>query len=105
LLKIRLSRIGRKNKAIFRVVLAEKQSAVKSGSAIEVLGHYYPANSPKKIDLNLERIKYWVSKGAQPSSSVASLCIKAGASDMQKYLKKPLRKQTTKKKAENAPTK
>ncbi|MFA4814897.1 MAG: 30S ribosomal protein S16 [Candidatus Gracilibacteria bacterium] len=81
---IRLTRIGKQNQAAFRIVLAEKSDAVK-GEAQEILGFYNLAEG-KKTDFNKERIEFWISKGAQPSDSVASLLKTNGMPGMDKYL-------------------
>ena len=77
MLVIRLTRIGRKNKAAFRLVLQEKIWSPKS-KALELLGSYNPHLNPPKPVLKAERIKYWISKGAQPSNTVNNLLINAG---------------------------
>ncbi|MFA6024003.1 MAG: 30S ribosomal protein S16 [Candidatus Gracilibacteria bacterium] len=81
---IRLTRIGKQNQAAFRIVLAEKSNAVK-GLNQEILGFYNPAEG-KKIEFNKERIEFWISKGAQPSDSVASLLKTNGMSGMEKFM-------------------
>ncbi|OHA16554.1 MAG: 30S ribosomal protein S16 [Candidatus Taylorbacteria bacterium RIFCSPLOWO2_02_FULL_43_11] len=68
MLKIRLQRVGRKNIATFRVVLTESQNSTKSGKYLEVLGSYDPVHKVKTVDV--ERVKYWISKGAQPSETL-----------------------------------
>lgn len=73
MLRIRLSRVGKKNTPIYKVVVAEKNRPVK-GKFIESLGMYNPGN--KDNTLNAERIKYWISVGAQPSQTVHNLLIK-----------------------------
>jgi small subunit ribosomal protein S16 len=73
---IRLRRIGRKNKDIFRVVVADKR-APRDGKFIEVVGQYDPNTEPPHIALKKDRIDYWLSKGAKPSETVASLIRKA----------------------------
>ena len=74
--KIRLKRIGAKNKAAFRIVVADARSP-RDGKFIEELGTYLPQKKGDKFTLNLDRAKYWVSKGAQPSETVASFIKKA----------------------------
>lgn len=69
---IRLRRIGRKNKDIFRVVVADKR-APRNGKFIENVGHYDPNEEPPLINLKIDRIEYWLGKGAQPSETVTSL--------------------------------
>ncbi len=100
MLVIRLQRTGRQNLATYRVVVAEKSKAVKK-QAVEVLGYYLPTQTPKKIEINLEKVQEWISKGAQPSSTVASLLKRQGLDGMEKYLDKP-NKTAAKKKAEAA---
>ena len=73
MLRIRLTRVGKKNTPIYKVVVAEKDRPVK-GKFVESLGMYNPGN--KKNIFNAERIKYWISVGAQPSRTVHNLLIK-----------------------------
>ena len=73
MLRIRLSRVGKKNTPIYKVVVAEKSRPVK-GKFIESLGMYNPGN--KSQQLNADRIKYWISVGAQPSQTVHNLLIR-----------------------------
>ena len=69
--KIRMKRIGAKNKPAFRIVVADSRSP-RDGKCIEELGTYQPLKKGDNVTLDLERAKYWVSKGAQPSDTVAS---------------------------------
>lgn len=85
MLKIRLSRVGKKSQPSFRVVVQEHTSAVK-GKFIEELGHYRPVTKDKGFVLNLERVNYWLSKGAQPSDSMAVLLKKENVPGMEKYI-------------------
>ena len=76
--RIRLKRIGAKNKPAFRIVVADGRSP-RDGRFIEEIGTYLPQKKQgEKFTLDLERAKYWVSKGAQPSDTVASFIKKAG---------------------------
>ncbi|MCK4592465.1 30S ribosomal protein S16 [Candidatus Parcubacteria bacterium] len=75
MLRIRLSRVGKKNKAQFRVTVADAQRS-PTGKFIEILGHYNP-HTKEKVFKN-ERIEYWISKGAKPSSTVHNFLIDAG---------------------------
>lgn len=72
MLVIRLQRTGRKNQPSYRVVLADNRSPVK-GKFKEVLGSYNPSLKEKK--LNADRIKYWLSQGAQTSATVHNLIV------------------------------
>lgn len=74
--RIRLKRIGAKNNPAYRVVVADSRSP-RDGRFIEELGTYLPKRKSDKLTLDLERVKYWVSKGAQPSETVASFIKKA----------------------------
>ena len=74
--KIRLKRIGAKNHPAFRIVVADSRSP-RDGRFIEELGTYLPQKRSDKFTLDLERARYWVSKGAQPSETVASFIKKA----------------------------
>lgn len=75
--KIRLKRIGAKNHPVYRVVVADGRSP-RDGRFIEELGTYDPQKrSQENYTLDSERAKYWLSKGAQPSETVASLMKRA----------------------------
>jgi len=71
-LAIRLSRQGTKKKPFYRVVLMEK-SAARNSRSLEILGTYNPVPNPAHIELNTERIAYWVARGAQVSSTIENL--------------------------------
>jgi small subunit ribosomal protein S16 len=75
--KIRMKRIGAKNAPVFRIVVADGRSP-RDGKFIEELGTYLPRKKGDNFTLNLERANYWLSKGAQPSDTVASFIKKAG---------------------------
>ncbi len=98
MLKIRLSRTGKKGQPSFKVIVQEHTSAIKGGHVIEELGYYLPATNPKKFTVKKERVSYWIGVGAQPSASLAVLLKKDGFSDMDKYLD-PASKKAKKKKA------
>jgi small subunit ribosomal protein S16 len=72
MLAIRMRRVGSKKRPFFRVVVADS-AAARDGSFVEVLGHYYPRANPAKVDVDRERIQYWISKGAKPSDTVRTL--------------------------------
>ncbi len=73
MLVIRLTRRGKKNQPFFRVVVIDKRRSAKGGRAAEILGYVNPLT--KKNSFEKERILYWLSKGAQPSSTVHNLLI------------------------------
>jgi len=71
-LTIRLSRIGKKKKPFYRVVVIER-TRPRDGRVREAVGTYDPLKKPAEIKLDGERIKHWLSVGAQPSDTVRSL--------------------------------
>lgn len=73
MLRIRLQRVARKHIPIFRVVLTDSKNSTKSGKAHEVLGTYNLKTDEKRVDA--ERVKYWISKGAQPSGTVHNFLV------------------------------
>ena len=72
MLMIRLARFGAKKKPFYRVVVIEKQRA-RNGRSLEVLGHYNPLTQPAAVDLQRDRLDYWVKNGAQMSDTVKRL--------------------------------
>ena len=75
--KIRMKRVGTKNTPAFRIVVADSRSP-RDGKFIEEIGTYNPLKKGDNFSLKLERAQYWLSKGAQPSDTVASFIKKAG---------------------------
>ena len=72
-----MKRVGAKNAPYYRIVVADCRSP-RDGKFIEEIGSYQPLKQGDNFVLNLDRAKYWVSKGAQPSDTVASFIKKAG---------------------------
>jgi small subunit ribosomal protein S16 len=70
-LTIRLSRIGKKKKPFYRVVVIER-TRPRDGRVKEAVGTYDPLKKPAEIRLDAERVKYWLGLGAQPSDTVRS---------------------------------
>jgi small subunit ribosomal protein S16 len=71
-----MKRVGAKNAPFFRIVVADSRSP-RDGRFIEEIGTYQPRKKGDNVKLDLERAQYWVSKGAQPSDTVASFLKKA----------------------------
>jgi small subunit ribosomal protein S16 len=69
---IRLRRAGSKKRPFFRIVVTDSRAA-RDSSFVEILGHYNPRTKPALVDIQQERVDYWISKGAQPSDSVRTL--------------------------------
>lgn len=97
MLKIRLTRRGKKNKAFFRVVVAEHTSPIK-GKFLENLGFLNPHTKEKKF--KADRIKYWIEKGAQCSNTVHNLLVSNGVVDGPKRAVKIKKKAEVEKKEE-----
>jgi small subunit ribosomal protein S16 len=66
-----MKRVGAKNSPYFRIVVADSRSP-RDGKFIEEIGTYQPLKKGDNVQLNMDRANYWVSKGAQPSETVAS---------------------------------
>jgi small subunit ribosomal protein S16 len=69
---IRLRREGAKNRPYYKVEVADKRSP-RDGKFIEIIGAYDPKKPGHNSTLNIDRVEYWISKGAQPSDTVRSL--------------------------------
>lgn len=78
MLAIRLQRVGRKKQPLYRMVVSEKAKDMY-GDHLEILGQYNPHK--KEANLKEDRIKYWISKGAQTSPTVNNLLINNGLLD------------------------
>ncbi|HEY1022776.1 MAG TPA: 30S ribosomal protein S16 [Flavisolibacter sp.] len=90
-LKLRMSRQGRKNLAFYHIVVADSRAA-RDGKFVEKVGTYDPRleqGNEKRVVLNAERVKYWLSQGAQPSERVAIFLGKAGLADMPAQFNRP----------------
>jgi small subunit ribosomal protein S16 len=74
--RIRLKRVGALNKPVFRIVVADSRSP-RDGKFIEEIGTYHPLKKGDNVVVDAERARYWISKGAQPSDTVASFLRKA----------------------------
>ena len=70
--KLRLTRVGSKKNPVYRIVAADSRSP-RDGKFLEIVGRYNPQTDPSTIELDEERIKDWISKGAQPSPTVQKL--------------------------------
>ena len=69
---IRLRRAGSKKRPFFRVVVTDSRAA-RDSSFVEILGFYNPRTKPAVVNVNTERVNFWIGKGAQPSDSVRTL--------------------------------
>lgn len=82
MLKIRLQRVGRKNDASFRLVVTEHTRGPKAGDNVEVLGSYDPKSDTKAF--KADRVKHWISVGAQVSDTAHNLLVGEGIIDGKK---------------------
>jgi small subunit ribosomal protein S16 len=100
MLKIRLQRIGRKNDPAFRVVLTDSKNSTKSGRFLEILGTYNPKTKDESMQKKLEsdRIKYWMSKGAQCSDTMHNFLVHDKVIEGKKVNVLPKKKPTVKRK-------
>lgn len=76
MLKIRMQRTGRINSPSYRIIVAEHTRGPKTGNFVELVGTYDPKSKVRSLDA--DRIKYWISVGAQPSATVHNMLISAG---------------------------
>lgn len=76
--RIRLRRVGAKKKPLYRLVVADSRSP-RDGRFIETVGHYNPRTDPPSVQVDLERVAYWIQHGAQPSEAAAKILRRAGA--------------------------
>jgi small subunit ribosomal protein S16 len=77
LLKIRLSRVGKKKRPSYRIVVADSR-APRDGALVDTIGHYDPLTDPATIVINEEKALHWLQRGAQPSEAAAKLLAKSG---------------------------
>ncbi|MEI6498969.1 MAG: 30S ribosomal protein S16 [bacterium] len=89
MLKIRLTRVGKKNSPAYRVVVADQKRAVK-GKFQEIIGNYNPTLKPKTVVIDKERALYWISKGAQVSDTVNNLMCDLRILDKKARIKKTI---------------
>jgi small subunit ribosomal protein S16 len=75
--RIRLTRVGAKKQPSYRVVVADSRKARDSRS-IETIGHYNPRTEPVEVNIDADKAKHWLDRGALPSDTVARLFRNAG---------------------------
>lgn len=75
--RIRLRRTGRKGQGYFRIVVADQEMA-RDGRVVATLGHYNPRANPAVIQVDADKARAWLGKGATPTDTVRSLLRKAG---------------------------
>jgi len=77
--KLRMTRLGRRHRPFFRISAAESRTP-RNGKVLEKLGHYDPIekDESKQIVLDLERVQYWLDKGAIPTDTVSQILLRQG---------------------------
>ncbi|HET9084457.1 MAG TPA: 30S ribosomal protein S16 [Candidatus Limnocylindrales bacterium] len=75
--RIRLTRVGATKQPTYRVVVADSRSA-RDSRAIDTIGHYNPRTEPIELNVDPDKAKEWLAKGAQPSDTVVRLFKQAG---------------------------
>jgi small subunit ribosomal protein S16 len=84
--KIKLMRMGKMRAPYYRVVVADARTR-RDGRAIETIGKYHPKDDPSFIQVNSERVQYWLGVGAQPTQAVAAILRVTG--DWQEFRGEP----------------
>ncbi len=77
MVRIRLRRVGAKKQPSYRLVVTDSR-APRDGRFIEIVGNFNPRTEPPLVEIDAERVKYWLSQGAQPSDAVARLLQQKG---------------------------
>ena len=80
MISIRLRREGATNHPFYKIVVADSRSR-RDGRFIEQIGNYNPLKVDENANLDLDRVDYWLSQGARPSDTVASLIKRARKAD------------------------
>jgi small subunit ribosomal protein S16 len=84
--KIKLKRLGKIRSPHYRIVVADSRTR-RDGRAIEEIGLYHPVQNPSRIEVNADRVAYWLGVGAQPTEPVLAILKKTG--DWQKFKGEP----------------
>lgn len=77
MVKIRLKRMGAKKRPFYRLVVADSRSP-RDGRFIELLGYYDPLTEPAKVQVDADKVREWMSKGARPSDAARDLLVREG---------------------------
>ncbi len=78
MVKMRLVRLGDKKSPVYRIVVVDARKAA-TGEYIEKIGFYDPKSNPVTLEVDAEKAKSWLQKGVQPTETVRSLLVRAGA--------------------------
>ncbi len=86
MVKIRLRRVGAKNKPSYRLVVTDSR-APRDGAFISIIGHYNPLTDPETVVIDEKKALHWLRQGAQPTTTTARLLTKAGIFEKLKTIK------------------
>ena len=86
--KMRLTRMGDKKSPFYRIVVIDSRKA-QSGEYIDKVGYINPVATPAEVNIDVEKAKAWLAKGVQPTETVKSYLVKAGAMESSKKLSAP----------------
>lgn len=78
MVRIRMQKVGRPKTPHFRVVAVDARKA-RDAASLEILGHYHPKEKINKLTINVERLNYWLSQGAQTSDTLRTVLKASGA--------------------------
>ena len=78
MVKMRLVRMGDKKSPVYRIVVVDARKAA-TGEYIDKVGFYDPKSDPVTLTVDVEKAKDWIAKGVQPTETVRSLLVQAGA--------------------------
>ena len=85
---MRLTRMGDKKSPFYRIVVIDSRKA-QSGEYIDKVGYINPVATPAEVNIDVEKAKAWLAKGVQPTETVKSYLVKAGAIEPSKKLSAP----------------
>ncbi len=97
MVKMRLVRMGDKKSPVYRIVVVDARKAA-TGEYIDKVGFFDPKSTPVTLEVDVEKAKDWLSKGVQPTETVKSLLVTAGAMEKSEKLSAPKTKTKKKKK-------
>ena len=86
MVKIRLRRVGAKNRPSYRLVVADSR-APRDGAFINIIGHYDPLTNPERVVIDEEKALHWLRQGAQPTATAKRLLSKTGIIEKFKTIK------------------
>ena len=97
MVKMRLVRMGDKKSPVYRIVVVDARKAA-TGEYIEKIGFYDPRSNPVTLEVDVEKARDWLGKGVQPTETVKSLLVRAGALERDPAKLSPSKTKTKKKK-------